>query len=203
MKKRLTIKDYQEANSKLVEERATLIVERDDALKLADSTDKAMDDLKVEVLELLGGYPSVSGYGISERKKATKVQIARRAGELVAAERLAERLGKLVFEDEVRIEGAPMPIRIPAHIGVDMGMPGGERTVHAVHDMQKKHVHTIDCLPPQMREGAKGLIDSLTADLTKEVKRRQAKAKRKATFITLVILAACFALGWFIGGLIF
>lgn len=191
MPKRLTIADYKSANEKLVEERNTFKKERDDALRLSDSTEKDMNDLKVELLELLGGYPQHDGFGIGSRRKATKVQIARRAGELVAAERLAERLGRIVFDDHVEISGVPVDLK-----GVDFGHPHGDRTV--------KHVHTMDCLPPEMREGAKNLVDTIAADLTKHLKARARRRRFWSLVLKLVIVVPIsLAIGYFVAAALF
>lgn len=105
----MTIADYQAANQKLVEERAVLRAERDEARGERDTAKNALTEDRNDVLDLLGISPDSYQFTHGSRKPATKVQIARRAGELVATERFFFDLKKEFFTQDI-IEGAPLPL---------------------------------------------------------------------------------------------
>lgn len=160
MKKRLTLKDYQDANAQLVEERGVIMVERANEKNRADNAEKELEALKVELLEILGANTGFDGFG--ERRKATKVQIARRAGELIAMERMYHDMKRVVFEEPI-ISGEPLP-----HF----------------HDAAevKRHIH-VDHTHPHA-DAFQKIVDGLADGIKKEAKRR---ARRGLIMLAIII----------------
>ena len=200
-KKRLTIADYQAANTKLVEERATLTKERDDALKAEKDSREFARTARKDIYAMLNGDNGHFRNEFSTTDDVSYTQIARRIGELVATERFFHEMKKEFFGEEIQISGTPSADYLGAGYSELKDRQTG-RTL--VHNLPKPHIHTIDCLPPQMREGVSRLAETITKDLNDEIKRRKTSRRNRSLLLKLaVIIPVSLAIGYFGAAAIF
>lgn len=179
--KRMTIADYQAANQKLIEERATLTTERNNAREDEKQARDENRNIRKQVYALMNG----GGYGmrLDMQDDATYMQIAARAGELVATERFFNEMKRGMFAPEDIIEGRPTSHYLGEEYSEVKDRNTGRMLVHN--------------LPKGLEKELEDVASAIVKGFERRSKRNARRRRVYAAALTMAGAVAFFLVGFF------